>query len=419
MSDRAAAHHERTAPASRPIAAGRRPDDVICLSSIDWDFSWQGHQEIMSTLAAEGHRVLFVENSGMRTPGRRDLGRIRHRLRNWWRSAQGLREERPNLFVHSPLLVPLPYSRAARWINRILLRRALRRWLRAGGSSRPMVWTFLPTPLVLDVIGDLDPRLTIYYCIDDLAASSPGARRIGPSEERLFAAADLVFVTSDKLRERAARLSRHVHLFPFGVSFDRFERVRDSADPPPADLQALKRPVVGYIGGLHQWVDQDLLAAAAQRLPEATFALVGPAQTDVARLERCANMHLLGRRPHADLPSYIKGFDVGIVPYVRNEYTASVYPTKLNEYLVMGVPVVATDLPEIRRFNAEHGNVITVAGDADAFSAAIRRALDGPDAGDVARRIAAAHGNSWPTRILAMQRLIEDAVARGEAHVPH
>ena len=69
MSGRAAAHHERTAPASRPIAAGRRPDDVICLSSIDWDFSWQGHQEIMSTLAAEGHRVLFVENSGSSCKG--------------------------------------------------------------------------------------------------------------------------------------------------------------------------------------------------------------------------------------------------------------------------------------------------------------------------------------------------------------
>ena len=69
MSDRAAARQERTAPASRPIAAGRRPDDVICLSSIEWDFRWQGHQEIMSTLAAEGHRVLFVENGGSSCKG--------------------------------------------------------------------------------------------------------------------------------------------------------------------------------------------------------------------------------------------------------------------------------------------------------------------------------------------------------------
>jgi glycosyltransferase involved in cell wall biosynthesis len=392
--------------------------DVICISSIDWEFSWQGHQEIMSVLAADGHRVLFVENTGMRAPGMRDLSRVRQRMRNWWRSAKGFRKERPNLFVYSPLLVPLPYSGVARWVNRVLLLRAVRKWMRGGGSSRPTVWTFLPTPLVLDVIRRLDPQLTIYYCIDDLAASSPAVQRIVPSEERLFKEADLVFVTSEKIRQRAARFSESVHLFPFGVSFDRFERVRDSADPLPADLQALKRPVVGYVGGLHRWFDQDLLATVASSLPDATFALVGPAQTDVSRLERCANIHLLGRRSHSDVPRYVKGFDVGIVPYVDTEYTASVYPTKLNEYLVMGVPVVATDLAEIRRFNADHGDVVTVAGDAAAFSVAIRRALDASPAEEVERRIAAAHENSWQGRILAMKRVIDEAITRCPAGRP-
>src|SRR5262245_34504023 len=181
--------------------------DVVCISSIDWDFIWQGHQEIMSTLAAEGHRVLFVENTGVRAPRARDLPRLRQRIRNWWRGTKGFREERPNLFVYSPLLLPLPYSRLARPVNRFLLARALRRWMRATGFYRPIVWTFLPTPIALDLVADLDPALTIYYCIDDLAASSPGARRIVASEEDLFRAADLVFVTSEKLRQRASRYS--------------------------------------------------------------------------------------------------------------------------------------------------------------------------------------------------------------------
>ncbi len=392
----------------------RRPD-VVCISSIDWDFIWQGHQEIMSTLAADGHRVLFVENTGVRAPKMRDLPRVRQRIRNWWRGTKGFREERQHLYVYSPLLLPLPYSRVARWVNRFLLLRALRRWMRATGFYRPIVWTFLPTPLALDVIRDLDPQLTIYYCIDDLSASSPGARRIVPSEDRLFKTADLVFVTSEKLRERAAQFSARVHLFPFGVSFERFERVRDSAEPMPADLQALKRPVVGYVGGLHQWVDQDLVVAVAARMPDATFALVGPAQTDVSALERCANVLLLGQRPHPEVPRYVKGFDVGIVPYRLTEYTANVYPTKLNEYLVMGLPVVATDLPEIRRFNAEHGDVVQIAGGADAFSAAIRRALDDSAKPDVDRRIAVAHENSWQSRIAAMNVLIDQAVERRDA----
>ncbi len=389
-----------------------RPPDVLCISSIDWDFIWQGHQEIMSTLAADGHRVLFVENTGVRAPNFRDLPRVRQRIRNWWRGTKGFREERENLFVYSPLLLPLPYSRVARWLNRFLLLRSLRRWMKVTGFYRPIVWTFLPTPLALDVVGDVDPQLTIYYCIDDLAASSAGARRIVPSEERLFREADLVFVTSEKLRARAARMSDRVHLFPFGVSVERFDRVRQAAEPPPADLQALRRPVVGYVGGLHQWVDQELLADVASRMPDATFALVGPAQTDVSALERCPNVRLLGQRAHADVPRYVKGFDVGIVPYRLTEYTANVYPTKLNEYLVMGLPVVATDLPEIRRFNADHGGVVQVAGDASAFAAAVRGALGGSSGAEVERRIAVAHANSWQNRIAAMNRLIGDAVER-------
>jgi uncharacterized SAM-binding protein YcdF (DUF218 family) len=179
----------------------------------------------------------------------------------------------------------------------------------------------------------------------------------------------------------------------------------------PDDMRPLRKPVVGYIGGLHQWVDQDLLASVAANAPDVTFALVGPAQTDLSTLERCPNVRLLGKRPHADVPRYVKAFDVGIVPYRLTEYTANVYPTKLNEYLVMGIPVVATDLPEINRFNAEHGDLVRVGHDADSFSAAIRSSLDAASPADVERRIAAAHSNSWERRIAAMSTLIEAALA--------
>src|SRR5258708_4488035 len=331
----------------------------------------------MSTLAAEGHRVLFLENTGVRAPKVRDLPRVRQRIRNWWRGTKGFREERPNLFVYSPLVFPFPYSRVARWANRFLLMRSLRRWMRATGFHRPIAWTFLPTPLALDLLRELDPQLTIYYCIDDLASSSLAARRIVPSEQRLFKEADLVFVTSEALRKRAAQFSDRVHLFPFGVSFDRFDRVREGREPAPADLQTLPRPIIGYVGGLHQWVDQELIAAAASRMPDASFAIIGPIQSDVSALARLPNVTLFGQRPHPELPRYVKGFDVGIVPYRLTDYTANVYPTKLNEYLVMGIPVVATDLPEIRRFNRDHGDVVQVAGTADAFAAAIRQSLNG------------------------------------------
>jgi uncharacterized SAM-binding protein YcdF (DUF218 family)/glycosyltransferase involved in cell wall biosynthesis len=389
---------------------------IVCISSIDWDFIWQGHQEIMSRFAAAGHTVLFIENMGVRTPRLSDMPRMRHRLRNRLRGVQGFREERPGLFVFSPVVLPFPYSRMARWVNRTMLMRALRRWMRATGFGRPIVWTFLPTPTARDLVRELDPEVTIYYCIDDFASSSPTARRIGGSEIELFREADLVFVTSERLRERAARTSRTVHLFPFGVSFEVFDAARRAAAGPPDDMRELPRPVIGYVGGIHQWVDQEILAGLARAMPEATVLLVGPVQADVSALAGLHNVHLLGTRAHGEIPRYIAAFDVTLVPYRRTEYTANVYPTKLNEYLAMGKAVVATDLTEIRRFNAEHGDIVAVASDADGFVEAIRQHLAKPeDPADVERRISVARSNSWTLKMNRMATLIDSAIARRRA----
>jgi uncharacterized SAM-binding protein YcdF (DUF218 family)/glycosyltransferase involved in cell wall biosynthesis len=389
--------------------------DIVCISSVDWGFHWQIHQEIMSTLAANGNRVLFIENTGVRAPGVGDIGRVRDRIRNWWRSTKGFRLERDNLFVYSPLLLPLPYSRVARWFNRHLLFRPLRRWMAVTGFRRPIVWTFLPTQTARDLIRELDASLTIYYCADDFAASSHAARRIRRSETQLLAEADLVFVTSQKLFDRAREQTMHVHRFPAGVNYDQFAAVAAAADGVPADLKALPKPIAGYVGALHVWLDQELVADLARRMPDVTFALIGPTHSDTSQLAACPNVHLLGARPHGDVPAYIKGFDVGLVPYRDSEYTESVYPVKLNEYLAMGVPVVATDLPEIRLFNADHGSVLTVARGASEFECALREAL-GPSAqGDAERRRVVARENSWAHRLDAMSALIAGAAAERDA----
>jgi uncharacterized SAM-binding protein YcdF (DUF218 family)/glycosyltransferase involved in cell wall biosynthesis len=386
--------------------------DILCISSIDWDFIWQGHQEIMSAYAAAGHRVLFIENTGVRAPSVGDLPRIRKRLLAWWRATKGFREERRNLFVYSPLLLPFPYSRLARWINLFFIRRGLQRWMGVTGFHRPIVWTFLPTPLALELIRGLDRQLTIYYCIDDFVSSSIGARKIVASEQQLLREADLVFVTSEQLRVKAVQAGAQAHLFPFGVSLARFEAARTGDAPLPADVASVRRPIAGYVGGLHQWVDQQLLAAVAQRMPDVSFVLVGPPQTDISTLKDIPNITMLGQRAHADVPLYVKAFDVGLVPYTIADYTQNVYPTKLNEYLSMGIPVVATDLAEIRRFNLHHGGIVRVAGEVDAFVDAVRASLVAQAPETVARRREVAESNSWSSRMAAMTALIEGALIR-------
>jgi uncharacterized SAM-binding protein YcdF (DUF218 family)/glycosyltransferase involved in cell wall biosynthesis len=394
-----------------PAVAGEdsvlRDQDIVCIASIDWDFVWQGHQQVMSMLAAQGNRILFIENTGVRPPQLGDLGRLRHRISRWWNSTRGFRQEAPNLHVFSPLILPWPYSRVAGGINRIMLVRAIRRWMRVMKFRRPIVWTFLPTPLARALLSALEPEVSVYYCVDDLRSSSVPARKIQCTEEKVFAEVDLVFVTSEKLRARAARFAPRVHVFPFAVDYPPFEAARTDGLPLPANVAALTRPIVGYVGGVHRWVDQSLLAETARRLPQVTFTLVGPLQAAVEPLIGCPNLRFLGGCSHADVPRYLKAFDVALIPYRLTEYTASVYPTKLNEYLAMGLPVVATDLPEIRRFNAEHGNVVTVGGTTDEFVGGIREALEHPSPGDVARRIEVARSNSWEARVAEMSRLIE------------
>ena len=147
----------------------RRPD-ILCISSIDWDFIWQGHQEIMTRLAADGHRVLFIENTGVRAPNLRDLPRVRQRVRNFWRGTKGFREERPNIFIYSPLLLPWPYFAPSRWFNRFVLLRALKRWMRATGFHQPIAWTFLPTPLARDLLAAVDPQAAATLKAEDEAA---------------------------------------------------------------------------------------------------------------------------------------------------------------------------------------------------------------------------------------------------------
>jgi uncharacterized SAM-binding protein YcdF (DUF218 family)/glycosyltransferase involved in cell wall biosynthesis len=396
-----------------PAPPARR--DIVCLSTIDWDFIWQTHQELMSAFAEQGSRVLFIENTGVRSPRLRDMPRMMSRLRNWWRGTQGFRREGPNLFVLSPLVIPLPYSRIARVVNRALIGRAVRRWMKAAGFRRPIVWTFLATPIVHDVVVTIDPELVVYHCLDDFASSSREARRIATSEARLFRQADVVFVSSEKLRQRALQYRAAVHVVRAGVNVAQFEAVRDSNGSVPPDLQLLKRPIVGYIGGIHQWFDQQLVIRVAGQMPEATFALVGPAQSDVAELERVPNVRLLGVKSHAELPAYVKAFDVGIVPYRLSEYTANVYPVKLNEYLVMGVPVVATPLHEIERFNRDHGDVVAVAADSEAFAAATRIAAARRHTHEADERIEVARRNSWASRIKMMSAIVDAALAEREA----
>jgi len=387
-------------------------ENIICISSIDWDFIWQGHQEIMSVLAKNGNRVLFIENTGVRVPGLRDVSRIRDRIKNWYKGVKGIRKEADNLYVFSPLVLPFPYSMVARWINKHLILSILDRWIKVMDFNDPIVWTFLPTPLSIAIADNIAKKLFIYYCIDNFSVSSTYAKKIRKSEERLLKSIDLVFVTSGELYNYCSRYNDKVYKFPFAVNFKEFEKVRLEDASIPEEFKNIKSPVIGYVGGVHKWIDQDLIKYLAEKYPQYSFVFLGPVQTNVSKLQVLKNIYFLGKKEHGKLPFFIKYFDVGIVPYLISEYTNNVYPTKLNEYLALGKPVVSTQLPEIVEFNKEYGNIVHISEGKEKFGEYINKAINEDHQISRARRIEVSRDNSWESRIEKMSRLIQEEIEK-------
>jgi len=384
-------------------------ENIICISSIDWDFIWQGHQEIMSAFAKNGNRVLFIENTGVRVPGIRDADRIKKRLVNWLKGIKGFREVSENLYVYSPLILPFPYSKLARWINRNLLSGSLMKWARVMNFRDVIFWTFLPTGTALDIIDEYGCKCLVYYCIADFNKLA-NIKRVQRTENALIKNSDIVFAQGKNLEEKCRKFNDNVHIFPFGVNINIFNSSKGlSAGYNYDDIKNIKKPIIGYIGGIHRHIDFDLLRHIATSNREWSLVLLGPIQTDISSLGGIPNIIFLGKKDFHLLPGYIKEFDVCIIPYLKNEYTNTVYPTKLNEYHALGKPVVSTDLPEVMVFNQENQDLVSIAKTREEFVKKIHDALK--EEGNLANeRIKSAKKHSWDIRIEQMSNLIEDAV---------
>ncbi|MFA6142098.1 MAG: ElyC/SanA/YdcF family protein [Candidatus Omnitrophota bacterium] len=391
-------------------------ENIICISSIDWDFIWQGHQEIMSALASNGNRVLFVENTGVRPPNLKDLSRLKKRVRNWLHSVKGIRKEKENLYIYSPLILPFPYSRVARKLNGYMMLPVLRRWLKSVGFSNPIIWTFLPTGIVLDIVDAIDNKLIVYYCIDNFMASSPQARNIKRTEDELLKRADIVFVTAKNLYDRCSKYNSNVHVFPYGVNMDVYEKINAGGVKIPEDMTPIKHPVVGYIGGIHKWIDFELVKFLAKAHTDKSFVFVGPLQRDISEFRSIPNVFFLGQKRYEELPYYVFQFDVCAIPYLLTEYTKNVYPTKINEYLSLGKPVISTAISEVEAFNNRNDDVIFIGRTKEVFSSLIDEVISDAKNESLCKKRAtiAKEEGSWDVKIEKICGLVEGKIKERE-----
>jgi len=395
------------------MLAGR---DIIYISSIEWNFLWQPHQEIALRLARAGNRILYIENTGVRSPGLGDAGRVFARLKSWMGSlkSRGVREVAAGVYVCSPLILP-PFGTGVRkFINRHFLLPLIRRVFRKLDMRDVIIWSYLPTDTVLDLIKLLRTRsgATIYYCMADFPQLTPDSAQIAGTESLLVEQSDLVFANCTTISKRLSERGKPVHVFPPGVDLDAFPFSDPHGPQPELKIETLKHPVIGYIGGLHRHVDFDLIVKMANARPDWSWVFVGPLQASTEKLEGCRNVYLEGAKPHEELATYLQRFDVCIVPYLRSAYTETVVPVKVNEYLAAGKPVVSTDLPTISEFNERHHILITTKNTSDDFLKGIEQALQHPkDPETIARRREVAALCDWNVQIEAMSTLIEQKLA--------
>jgi glycosyltransferase involved in cell wall biosynthesis len=376
--------------AAGDMASGElRGRDMLCFSH-DWTGDPLSKTHVMRILSRD-NRILWVNSIGYRAPqaSARDMKRMLDKL---IAATAPVREVEPNLFVLSPLAIPA-YGIPAMWkVNRLLLRLQVTRAMRALGFRDVINWVFNPAAAV--IAGALGEKMLIYYCVDEYAAFSgvPGQSLIA-LERELLHKAQLVIVSADRLLQSKRRENPGAVLVRHGVDHTHFSRALLPETRVPDEIAHLPRPIIGYFGLMAaDWIDVELMVKVAKRFSQGSLVLLGKVTTDVSALSALPNVHLVGRKPYAELPAYSKGFDVAILPFPISEVTLNANPLKVREYLAAGLPVVSTAIPEV-----EVLGMCRIGRDHAGFIAEIEAALADP--GPKPERSALVKTESWEARV--------------------
>jgi UDP-galactopyranose mutase len=368
----------------------------LCLSHLRWGFVYQRPNHLMARCARE-HRVFFVEEP------------IFDANVPWMEFTR----VEPKLYVAVPHLRP----RSSPQETVSLLRALLDGLVGQAHVRDPILWMY--TPMALTYARHLRRSLTVYDCMDELSGFRGAPPTLRERERELFQVADLVFTGGNSLYEAKRAHHRHVHAFPSSVDAAHFSRARAAAaipDAEPTDQRHIPHPRLGFFGVIDERMDLALVRDVAALRPDLHIVLIGPtAKIDPAQLPRRANIHYLGPKSYDELPRYLAGWDVAIMPFALDESTRYISPTKTLEYLAAGKPVVSTAVHDVVRPYGEKG-LVRIGSDAISFVNAATTALAevGTPALDAHRDACDAFvaQTSWDQTWDRMHALIWDALGR-------
>ncbi len=381
-------------------------ESILCFAPDLWSDIWRNRHHLL-TVFAERNRVLYVEPRTYLRETIRDLLAGRFPWRDIWR--ERVTRVRPNLYVYHNLpCAPISGRFPLRELTAGLRRSSLRRQMRRLGMAEPILW--LCRPEMSDLIGQWGEKLVLYHVVDEYSAYEGVADReqARRREHELLRRADVVITTAPALYESKRPFNRHTYLVPNAVNYDAFAQVMGTDAPAPADLSALPPPRIGYVGAVNAKLDLRYFCAIAGAYPAASVVIVGPViipaeDPELRWLRGMPNVHFLGQKPVEQVPHYIKGLDVCLLPYRQNEWTRHISSLKLYEYMACEKPVVASDVPAAREF-AELVYIIQEPAEA---VPAVGRALNGHPEEIRRRQRQVAQQNTWRQRA----EMISDIIA--------
>lgn len=394
--------------------------DLIYIALEPWDEVWRRNQPLCAELVRSGaaRRMVYVE-----PPRVVPYWFVRPQMRRADFKRRGLRAVAgrggrtiAGIVAFAPLQV-LPNTFAPfRAFNQWHERQQLRAVARRAKLKQPTLYT--NSHWAAPLAGTLGERGLVYDIGDDwLAVPDKRIERIRSGDALLCKNAEVVIVVSERLRELKTPLAKRVELVPNGVDVAHYQSALDVAPHPIA--RHWRQPVLGYLGSIHaERVDLPLVEELARALPDATIALVGPIlldEKDKARLEKWPNIELTGAVAFEDAPAVLRAFDVFLVPHVESDFTRSLNPLKLGEYLAIGQPIVSTRVAgfaELEGQTAADGTPLCrLASGAPDFIAQCRAALQESDKSAPAERRAIAQTMSWTQRVARIAELVHEARA--------
>jgi glycosyltransferase involved in cell wall biosynthesis len=295
-----------------------------------------------------------------------------------------------------------------RQFNRRSLLRKFRKLSACHQITEPIVVTTFPH--AVDFVKVVPAALKIYYCVDDFL-QYPGINRgdWATMEADLLQTVDGLIVTSSYLARKRVNECPLLHL-PHGVDFDHFARGSSHWESVPA-LEQLPRPIVGFFGLLGRWFDRDLVAHLSEVFPQCSFVLIGRADVDLARVVKRPNIYHLGFVSYEELPRYARYFDIGLIPYLMTPFTRAINPLKLLEYFALGLPVVASRLPELE--NAP-GPVRLAENRAD-FAQGLQTLLETRGPGQLEDALQAARRHTWDNRVEQLSAFLQQIAAEAKS----